>query len=397
MSAPSGVASPASASRSAHPRRRAALGWIALVVALLLVALVGGSLVYGGYQQRAVLDPESAGPDGTRAVVRILEQQGVRVTVARDRQAAERALGGGDATLVLRDAPMLSDDALSNLAERARHTVLVEPRSRALGVLLNGSSLGGFTDDATTGPACDVPAARGAGDARVGELLVPGDGVQGCYPVGDEYALLTDERGGRTVTALDGLSVLTNSTLTADGNAALAIGVLGQTDALVWYVPSPSDADQGTTAPTLADLTPPWVTPAILLLLASALTAAVWRGRRFGPLVTERLPVAVRANETTEGRARLYAASADAGHALDELRRASRARLGRLLGLAARTSPVDTSDAVAERLGADRGLVRGILVDDSPRTDRDLVAAADRLRDLEASVRAAVRTEGTTR
>ncbi len=162
-------------------------------------------------------------------------------------------------------------------------------------------------------------------------------------------------------------------------------------------MPAPADADPGAAPPTLSDLTPPWVTPAIALLLLSALTAAIWRGRRFGPLVTERLPVTVRATETTEGRARLYATARDAPHALDELRRASRTRLVRLLGLAARTSPPDVADAVAERLGADRSRVRGILVDDVPRTDRDLVAAADRLRDLEESVRVAVRTEGTPR
>ncbi|OZD42159.1 hypothetical protein CH252_27145 [Rhodococcus sp. 06-1477-1B] len=379
-------------------RRKAALGWVALAVGLLLIALVGGTLVYGGYSQRAILDPESAGPDGSRAVVRLLEQQGVTVTVARDRAAAERALGTGGATLVMRDAPMLSDDGLRDLSDRAQHVVLVEPRSRSLDVLLEGSALGGFSADLSASAECSVPAAANAGTARVGELLQPGAGIEGCYPVDGEFGLLHGEgEDGRSVTALDGLSVLTNTALPVDDNAALALGVLGQTDSLVWYVPSLSDADQGATAPTLGDLTPGWVTPAMLLLLTAALAAAIWRGRRFGPLVAERLPVTVRATETTEGRARLYAASKDAPHALDELRRAARARLGRLLGLTARSSPHDVADAVASRLAADRAQVRGILVDDTPRTDRDLVAAADRLRDLEESVRAAVRTEGTTR
>lgn len=386
----SGVTAPA------RSRRRGALGWAALAVALLLVAVVGGTLVYGGYTQRAALDPESAGPDGTRAVARILEQQGVGVTVARDRAAAERALAGGEATLVLRDAPMLSDDALRDLTGRARHVVLLEPRTRTLDVLLDGSRLGGFADDQAVAADCSVPAAVNAVTARVGELMTPGDGVQGCFPVDGEFGLLTQETAGRTVTALDALATLTNSTLPRDGNAALSLAVLGQSDSLVWYMPSPADADSATDAPTLGELTPPWVTPGILLLLVAALVAAIWCGRRFGPLVTERLPVTVRANETTEGRARLYATARDAPHALDELRRATRRRLERLLGLSARSSPGHVADAVAERLGADRARVRGILIDDQPRTDRDLVAAADGLRDLEASVRAAIRTEGTT-
>ncbi|MFJ4037682.1 DUF4350 domain-containing protein [Microbacterium sp. NPDC090007] len=385
------------ATAPARSRRRSAGGWIALVGSLLLVSLIGGSFVYGGYAQRGILDPESAGPDGTRAVVRLLEQQGVRVEVARDRGAAERALAGGGATLVLPDAPMLSDDGLRVLAERARHVVLVDPRTRSLDLLLAGSSLGSYAGDIAVAAACDVPAAQNARTARVGSLFVPGTGVQGCFATDGGYGLLTVAEADRTVTAIDGLATVTNAALPRDGDAALALGVLGQSERLVWYVPSPGDADPGTAPPTISELTPPWVTPAIVLLLVSALVAAVWRGRRFGPLVTERLPVTVRANETTEGRARLYASSGDAAHALDELRRAARARIGRLLGLAPRSAPADVADAVAERLGAERARVRGILIDDQPRTDRELVAAADRLRDLEASVRAAVRTEGTTR
>ncbi|CAH0148705.1 putative membrane protein Rv3691 [Microbacterium sp. Bi128] len=105
----------------------------------------------------------------------------------------------------------------------------------------------------------------------------------------------------------------------------------------------------------------------------------------------------MRATETTEGRARLYAASGDAAHALDELRRATRRRLVRLLGMSARTPAEHLADAVADRLAADRAVVRGILIDDLPRTDRELVAASDRLRDLETSVRATLPTERTPR
>ncbi|MCZ9344899.1 DUF4350 domain-containing protein, partial [Streptomyces sp. TRM76130] len=76
---------------------------------------------------------------------------------------------------------------------------------------------------------------------------------------------------------------------------------------LVWYLPSLSD----TTAPDdgergLFDLLPAgWLWGALQLFLAAAV-AALWRARRLGPLVPEELPVAVRASETVEGRARLY-------------------------------------------------------------------------------------------
>ncbi|MCT2084662.1 DUF4350 domain-containing protein [Microbacterium enclense] len=378
-------------------RRRVGAGWIALIAALSIVGLLGTLLVFGGWTPRDALDPAAPAPDGTRAVTRLLEQQGVRVVVARDLAAAERELAAAPATLVMRDAPMLSDATLARLAESASDVVLIEPRSRSLDVLLAGSSLADVVDDRTVEPSCETPAARTAGPARTGELYLPGDGVTGCYPTDGAFGVLVRENGAGTVTAVDGFSVLTNRVLPLDGNAALALGLLGGSPTVVWYVPSPADADTGAEVPTIGDLTPPWVTPVMVLLLVAGVAAALWRGRRFGPLVTERLPVTVRANETTEGRARLYAASGDAAHALDELRRATRRRLVRRLGMSARTPAGQLADAVAERLGADRAVVHGILIDDLPRTDRDLVAASDRLRDLETSVDATLRTERTPR
>lgn len=378
-------------------RSRAAVGWIVLVAALVVIGLFGTTIVYGGWTQRDAFDPESPAPDGTRALVRVLEAQGVTVTVARDLAAAERALTESPGTLVMRDAPELSDDALRSLTARARDVVLVEPRSRSLDVLLGGSALAGVVDERTVDPACDVAAAEAAGPARVGELYLPGDGVTGCYPADDGFGVLVAGGDGSSVAAVDGVTVLTNRALPRDGNAALAVGLLGRSSSLVWYVPSPEDADTGAAAPTIGDLTPPWVSPALVLLLIAGLAAALWRGRRFGPLVVERLPVTVRASETTEGRARLYAASGDAAHALAELRHATRRRLAGLLGLSPRVPAEQLADAVAERVSAERAVVRGILIDDLPRTDRDLVAASDRLRDLETSVRATLRTERTPR
>jgi hypothetical protein len=378
-------------------RSRAAVGWIVLVAALVVIGLFGTTIVYGGWTQRDAFDPESPAPDGTRALVRVLEAQGVTVTVARDLATAERALTASPGTLVMRDAPELSDDALRSLTARARDVVLVEPRSRSLDVLLGGSALAGVVDERTVDPACDVAAAEAAGPARVGELYLPGDGVTGCYPADDGFGVLVAGGDGSSVAAVDGVTVLTNRALPRDGNAALAVGLLGRSSSLVWYVPSPEDADTGAAAPTIGDLTPPWVSPALVLLLIAGLAAALWRGRRFGPLVVERLPVTVRASETTEGRARLYAASGDAAHALAELRHATRRRLAGLLGLSPRVPAEQLADAVAERVSAERAVVRGILIDDLPRTDRDLVAASDRLRDLETSVRATLRTERTPR
>ncbi len=111
------------------------------------------------------------------------------------------------------------------------------------------------------------------------------------------------------------------------------MNLLGRHPTLVWYMPGIGDSDLADSNPSLGELTPPWVSPVIVLLLLAGVAAAIWRGRRFGPLVSERLPVTVRAAETTEGRGRLYAHARDALHAADQLRIGALGRLSRLLGL----------------------------------------------------------------
>jgi hypothetical protein len=380
-------------------RARRLAGWAAFAVAAIAVGVIGASLAQSSqWTQRGALDPESAGPEGARAVARVLAEQGVEVRVVRDRDAARRALADspGGATLVLPDAPALSDAALTDLADAADDTVLIQPRSRTLELFLPGSSPAGAAPGTPLAPECDFAPAAGAGAIVAGGLYAPGPGIDSCYRLDDAAALLVTGADGDRTVAVDGFELLANDAVADEGNAALALGLLGRNPVLVWYVPSLADGD-GTSAPTLGELTPAWVTPSILLLVAAAVAAGLWRGRRFGPLVAENLPVSVRASETSAGRARLYARSGDAAHALEQLRAGARERLAILLGLGATASADVVADAVVQRTGAERAVVRSILIDAVPRDDHDLVAVHERLIDLEARVRAAVRPEGPPR
>jgi hypothetical protein len=245
-------------------------------------------------------------------------------------------------------------------------------------------------------PDCDLADATRSGPVAPRAIYAPpgtGD-VSACYPVGDSFGLLVLESsdGGR-VAAVDGAALFTNEHLAENGNAALAANLMGRHPLVVWYHPALGDTDLSDTSPTIGDLTPPWVSPVIVLLLVAGIAAGIWRGRRFGPLVAERLPVTVRASETTEGRARLYAQSRDAVHAADQLRIGALDRLARLLGLGPSASAVDISDAAASRAGFDHAAVRRALLDDLPSGDADLVALSLQLRQLEDAVHAAVRPE----
>jgi hypothetical protein len=386
-------------------RRRGVAGWIGIAVILVLVGGIGAALSGAGrWAERDALDPESAGPLGTRALVEILRAQGIEVIVARERDAAARELGSDRATLVLPDAPALSDDAILALATPAADVVLVEPRSRTLSLLMPGAGTSGFADAGSVQPSCDLPEAVRSGAVAPGMIFTRSgsDGVDACYPAGAAFGLLVgpspvgDRSDGR-IAVVDGRTLFANEHLAENGNAALALNLIGRHPVVVWYVPSLSDTDLENTDPSLGELTPPWVSPAIVLLLLAGATAALWRGRRFGPLVRERLPVSVRAAETTEGRARLYATSRDALHAADQLRIAALGRIGRALGLGTAATAGEIADAAAATTGLERSAVQGILIDDIPRSDADLVLLDARLRHLEGAVHAAARPERNTR
>ena len=380
----------------AAPRRgRRIAAWVAIGLALLVIGGIGGAISAANqWGQRDALDPDSAGPGGTRALAEILRGHGVEVRVARDRTTASDALAAGPATLVLPDAPALSDDALADLVAEATDVVLVEPRARTLDLLLPGSAPAGVAPDTAIDPDCDVEEAIRAGAVAPGAVY---SGDSGCYPASDGFGLLVDVTDGGRVAAVDARPLFANEYLAENGNAALAVNLLGRHPLVVWYVPNPADTDLADTNPSLGDLTPPWVSAVIVLLLIAGIAAGIWRGRRFGPLVAERLPVTVRASETTEGRARLYARAGDPLHAADRLRIGALRRIAALLGLAANAAAPEIADAAAGRTGLDRRAVRGILIDDIPQGDGDLVALSTRLRDLEDAVRAAVRPERNPR
>jgi hypothetical protein len=363
-------------------------------VALVLVVGLGALITPRPSTSQGTLDPQSTGADGARALVRILEQHGVTVDVVTDPVTAHDALEKTPSTLWLPDSPALTVADLLALSKQAAATVVGDPGARSARVLF-GATLAGYGRDPVP-PGCDFPAAQRAGDIAPGILFrATGTGTTSCYPVGDAAGLLTRADGTRQDTIVDGTRLFTNEHLAENGNAALAVNLLGAHRTLVWLLP---DAGRNAgAAPTLAELTPGWVTPLIVLGFATALAAAIWRGRRFGPLVAERLPVTVRASETAEGRAHLYARAADPAHAYDLLRAAATRRLAGALGLGRRASPHEVADAAAAVTGLPRADTHALLAEARPHDDRTLVDLTTRLYALENAVHAAILPEGTAR
>ena len=390
---------PAPSTAVARPRRmRRGLGWV--VIALLVV---GAALLIMQISASTTVpfrgggDPDGTGDNGMLALTEILREQDIEVEVVRTRADAVAAIHD-DTTLAMTDPFALSDDAVTDLLEPADRVVLLSTSTRMLDLLELGEPTSASTSAAVTA-SCDLPELARVGEIHPGRMFVPAAGVTGCYPDAEgNAALLVDDTDGRRVAMIDGTRLFGNSYLAEDGNAALGLALLGQTGHVVWYVPSIADGDvEAQTEPSLGELTPQWVTPAIVMLMLAGIAAAVWRGRRFGPLVAETLPVTVRASETMHGRARLTAKAADAGHAGAALRDGAVRRLARRLGLHDRAGAAEVADAVADRLRIPRTGVQNLLNGALPVTDDALIDHARRLADLESAVDHALRTERGTR
>lgn len=352
---PSGQTPASPSTAEARPRRmRTVVGWAIVVALVLLVAFVAMRVSATGPGAMGTLDPEGRDDTGALALAEILRDQGVEVSVHRSRVDARAAIDGGT-TLVLTNPYSLTDDALAELLEPADRVVFLSTGTHLLSVLGIGENAPGSSSPASAG--CDVAEFAEVGTIRADRFFSPADGVTGCFGDSDGAAVLVEDGGdGRDVTLVEGTRLFSNAYLAENGNAALALALLGQTENVVWYVPSFSDTDiEGQSPETLGSLTPPWVTPVILLLLVAGIAAAVWRGQRFGPLVAETLPVTVRASETMHGRARLTAKAADAPHAGEALRDGAQRRLARRLGLAVHASADEVADAASDRLRIPRG------------------------------------------
>ncbi|WP_245182828.1 DUF4350 domain-containing protein, partial [Streptomyces montanisoli] len=244
-------------------------------------------------------------------------------------------------------------------------------------------------------PRCSFAAARTAGAADLGgeRYSTHLTGSDGCYASDGLPTLLRvpNPHTGDTL-LLGSPDILYNDSLDKQGNASLALQLLGSRSHLVWYLPSLTDDSATATGDgrsAFFDLIPSGWLWGFLQLLIAAVLAALWRARRLGPLVVERLPVAVRASEATEGRARLYRRANARDRAADVLRGATRERLAPVLGVRPTQahSPEILTPAVSARLPHTQLDLPFLLFGPAPANDVDLVRLADQLDALEREVR----------
>ncbi|MFI0501250.1 DUF4350 domain-containing protein [Streptomyces albogriseolus] len=372
--------------------RGVALALVLLVVAAVAIAVVRSDARHGR------LDPRSADPSGSRAVAELLADRGVdtRVVTTLD-EAADAA--GPDTTLLVAVPDLLTPRQQNRLRaateDSGGRTVLVASGIASVERLAPDVMADPANSlDSTLEPGCDLPAAVRAGNADTGGIR-----YSSAHPDADEcyrsQRLATLLRvpapsGAGDTVLLGAPDILLNDRLDEHGNASLALQLLGSRPHLVWYLPTPADAAAGTeNEKSFFDLLPSgWLWGTLQLFVAAAL-AALWRARRLGPLVPERLPVAIRASETVEGRARLYRKADARDRAALALRSATRTRLAPLVGVPGTQAhaPEALIPALSARLDGDGPSAHTLLFGPPPGDDAALIRLADQLDALERQVR----------
>jgi hypothetical protein len=367
--------------------------------AVMLLVLLGG-LIVALLQVRppvaGPLDPNDTGPSGAHALVALLDNRGqtvLRTGSAATAAAQARARG---TTLVVTSPQELSGGELAQLARVPAGLLLVAPGHDALAALAPAVALAGPAEPVRAlPPRCGLPGAVAAGSADLGGLLLrsAAPGAFRCYPQSAvtpfSFSFLVRYAvPGHLVTVLGTGAPPANANLGASGNAALALNLLAASPRIVWLVPGllPAPAVARPGQHSLTSLIPGRVWAVVIQLGVVVVLLALWRMRRLGPLVTEPLPVVVRACETVEGHGRLYRSRRARDRAAAALRDAALGRIVIRLGLPRNVSADAACQELAGRTGRDYGEIRAILFGPVPGDDAALVKLAADLDALEGQV-----------
>lgn len=357
--------------------------WVLLALAVV-IAVAAVSTYLTAPRPGGRMDAGSTSPGGAHALVTLLRERGVDVVVANNVADVERAARPDALLLVAETYFLVDDDVMARLQKVPGDRLLVEPVSGTRKALAPGIRIGRA---ATIGgdPNCDLPEATMAGEVQFGVsdtyAAADDEPLTSCY----DGAVVRYRDGSRTITAVGSADVMTNSGLLKQGNAALAMNLAGARPRLIWYAPQRVEGERSGGS-DIYDLIPENVNWIVWQLCIVVVLAALWRGRRMGPLVAEKLPVVVRASETVEGRGRLYRSRRARDRAADALRTAALQRMLPRLGLDVNAATPAVVSAVAERSGKRPEMLQHILFGPPPASDDDLVNLAHELDDIERQV-----------
>ena len=350
-------ATPGERSRRSSGRR-----WLLVIAALVLLG--GSALVLAPASPGPPLDPDSPGPDGLMGVVELLETVGVDVDVST-------SLPSDTSMKVFVPVDQMRDERREQWRDWVRDggtLVVAGDQSPLHGFTPAGQAAGTGFGATEREPACELlPDVEVVSHRAWRGLEVPDEGT-GCFPLDrpDVAWLVERPLGQGRVLALGSADPLTNAHLDEADHAALAASLLGPAPGERLRVvprPEPGEAEVG-----LVALVAPSVWWGLLVAGLAVIAAAVWRGRRLGAPVAERLPPVVPSAELARSVAGLLQRTGDRQAAAQRLRRRARRDVQRHLGGAV----ADDSTALVEQLVGRAGVARAdaeLAVLDGPVAD----------------------------
>lgn len=364
---------------------------LVLLIGIAVIATALLVLVPDPSHSTTPLSTTNHGEDGAQALVRVLGDHGVTVKEAAE---ADIAAAGADTTVVVIDPEKMPSRTAE--AVRAAPSVVfvgtLYSTADALPPYLEGLRVMppfSATSAKTVNPGCSSPTAARARTLTSSAYRVAEDPDQDaaqewtlCFTSdGKGFQYAEKESDGRFRAVITDPARLTNSAVLQDGNASLALGAMGRTRNLLWYMPT---GEESATSPS--DLAPAHLRPLFLLLVAAALVLALARGRRMGRLASEKLPVEVPASEILIGKARLMRTNRAFGHAAQALRSASARRVAQRLGVPA-SAPAEQLVGALEKRGVDPARSRALLWGPAPASHSALTVLAEQLDALEKEIR----------
>ena len=343
----------------------------AIVAGAIGVGLLGILLLQGSPDDGPPLDPRSDAPDGTSALVSLLEELGTDVQLSVGLPGA-----ADDVALVLVD--QLDEEQTGQVLDwtRAGGTLVVADPASSLTPEVFGPPL--LEEEALSRGICSIGALDDVEeiDAGVAHRYDTGRAHSSCLGSRDFAFVVAQAEGAGDIVAIGGAHFATNERLGHDDNAVLAAALLApRPGTAVRFVDAPLPAGGGDKS--LGELISDGVRRGGLQLAIAFLLFAAWRAVRLGRPVAETQPVEIAGSELVSAAGRLLERGRSAGGSADVLRTRLRRSLAVRFGVPPAAPPSTLAEVVAERSGADRSLIDTAIGEQPVTSDDELVAVAD--------------------
>lgn len=369
-----------------------------MVVVLAILLALTSAIIRASFRD-APFEPSSPTATGSKALVTVLQESGTPVATVRSTQDAADALTAGG-TVVLTDDRHLSQrqrDLLASALEGSTgRIVLITPEQETLDALAPGTSVAGRVA-ADERPRADETCADASFRARwvrpgtfepaddsqtswPGLSYRPAPGAASCFRTHEGASIVQQGRA----TVLGSSRYVMNGGIGSADNSAVALNAIGGHGEVAWYIPSATDPLAGQDGGPLARL-PEWALPVVLWMVACVLLLLLALSFRLGPVVIEPLPVTVRAQELTIGRANLLERAGARDRAARSLRSAAAVRLADRLGVRRSENLEALLTALTPHV-RDPHAARALLSATPVSTDIDLVRLAHDLDALEKEI-----------